>query len=79
MPHSEVGPGSGSEPDPLGERWGETRKGGILGRLALPPLGTSGGKSESEDRSGTGKEEALASPEARGDLGLVGPPVNPNK
>ena len=65
-PRSLEGQGSGSEPDPFGVRCGVVLKGGILGRLALPPLGNSDGKSESEDKSGTGKDEALPSSIARG-------------
>ena len=58
-----MGQGSGSEPDP-GERLEKIRIGGIFGLRARPALETSGGKSESEDKSGTGKETARLSPTA---------------
>ena len=53
--------------------------GGILGLLARPALETSGGKSESDDKSGTGREVARISPTALGDRGRAGPPVNPKR
>ena len=76
-PISVMGQGSGSEPDP-GERLGIIRIGGILGRLALLALETSGGKSESDDKSGTGKEAARISPIALVAGVWAGPPVKPN-